>query len=348
MQSKDLGFGIQRKLVVKILPGYGDEVDSTFNQKMVTVKNELLATAFIESSTISSSIPGRKNEWRGSTRLTGVGNDLVIRANLTKVDEDFVDAFDLKLIAGENYTSSVNNEKSIIVNEEALRQWGLRPEEGLGRTVAMMGDREIIGVVRSFHESGLHEVVSPTMFITDKGYSKYLTMSMTTGDISGQIDAIQKIWTSQFPDKPFQYFFLDDFFNRQYQADVLMSRSIGLFSGIAVMIACLGLFSLSVYMIYRKTKEIGIKKILGASVGKITGELSLNFMVPIGLSVIFGIPLSYKLSTWWLSQYAYRMEVTYTLFLIPVVIMLGIGLLSVIFQSMVAAKRNPVESLRYE
>jgi putative ABC transport system permease protein len=349
MQSKDLGFGIEQKLVVKVLPTYGEESDTLFNHKMVAIKNELLANSLCEASTISSSIPGRKNEWRGSTRLVGANSDAAIRANLSRVDEDFLNAFDLKLAAGGNYTSSQNNENSIIINAEAAKQLGFSSSaEAIGKKVTMMGDREIIGVVKSFHEAGLHELVSPSMFITGAGYMKFLTMSLTAGSIPDQISEVEKIWKSHFPDKPFQYFFLDEFFNRQYQADVLMGKSISLFSGIAIMIACLGLFSLSIYTIHKKTKEIGIKKILGASAAVITSELCKNFMIPLLLSALVGIPISYYLVKWWLSQYAYRIDITFVLFLIPLCVLLAIGLSTIIFQSVKAAGKNPVDSLRYE
>jgi putative ABC transport system permease protein len=350
MQSKDLGFGIEQKLVVKLLPGIGEESDTLFNQKIVTIKNELLTNSLCKASTISSSIPGRKNEWRGSTKLSGTNDAVVIRANLERVDEDFLDAFDLTLLAGRNYTSSQNNGNLIIVNEEATKQLGFHsPQEAIGKKVAiMMGDREIIGVVESFHEAGLHEAISPSMFITGAGYMKFLTISLTTGNIPDQLSEIEKIWKSHFPDKPFQYFFLDEYFNRQYQADMLMGKSISLFSGIAIMIACLGLFSLSIYTIHKKTKEIGIKKILGASVATITRELCQNFMIPLVLSALVGIPVSYYLVTWWLAQYAYRIDITFVLFLIPLSVLLAIGLSTIIFQSVKAAGKNPVDSLRYE
>lgn len=350
MKSNDLGFGIEQKLVVKILPGIGEESDTLFNHKVMAIKSELLTNSLCKASTISSSIPGRKNEWRGSTRLAGTNGDVVIRAGLERVDEDFLDAFDLTLVAGRNYASSQNNGNSIIVNEEATKQLGFHsPQEAIGKKVAiMMGDREIIGVVKSFHIAGLQEAVSPSMFITGAGYMKFLTISLTVGNIPDQISQVEKIWKTHFPDKPFQYFFLDEFFNRQYQADVLMGKSIGMFSGIAIMIACLGLFSLSVYTIHKKTKEIGIKKILGASVAGITSELCGNFMIPLTLSALVGIPVSYYLVTWWLAQYAYRIDITFFLFLMPLCLLLAIGLTTIIFQSVKAAGKNPVESLRYE
>jgi putative ABC transport system permease protein len=349
MQSRDLGFGIERKLVVKVLPAPGEEIDTLFIQRTTSIKSALSAQSFCKASTISSDIPGRKNEWAGTTRLAGGENSPIIRANLSRVDEDFIEAFDLKLVAGRNYTSSLNNENSIIVNGETIRQLGFNsPEEAIGKTVATFGEREIIGMVESFHEAGLQEAVNPSMYITGAGYMKFLTIAMTDGNTPKQVGQVEKIWKAHFPDKPFEYFFLDDFFNRQYQADVLMGRSIGLFSGIAIMIACLGLFSLSVHTIYRKTKEIGIKKILGASISGITYELCRNFLFPIGLSAFVGIPVSYYLIRWWLEQYAFRIDITYLLFIVPLFVLIAIGLSTIIFQSVRAARQNPVDSLRYE
>jgi putative ABC transport system permease protein len=349
MQTKDLGFGLERKLVIKILPAPGEEIDTTFIQKITSIKNELRSHSFCRVSTISSDIPGRKNEWRGSTRLAEDENSPIIRANLSRVDEDFIEAFDLKLVAGRNYTSSLNNENFIIANRETIKQLGFSsPEEAIGKKVLTFGEREIIGVVESFHESGLHETISPSTYITGAGYMKFLTLAMTDGNISEHLAQIEKIWKTHFPDKPFEYFFLNDFFNRQYQADVLMGKSIGLFSTIAIMIACLGLFSLSVYTIHKKTKEIGIKKILGASISNITIQLCKNFLLPIALSVFIAIPASYYLVSWWLEQYAYRIDITYVLFIVPVIMLLMIGLSTTVFQSVRAASRNPVESLRYE
>jgi len=349
MQSKDLGFNIEQKLVVKVLPTYGEESDSLFNHKIMAIKNELLNHSLCKASTVSSSVPGRKNEWRGSTRLSGAEQDVTIRANLTRVDEDFLNAFDLKLVGGRNYTSSHNNEKSIIVNVEATRQLGFgSPQTAIGKKLVTFGEREIIGVVESFHEAGLHETVSPSMFIAGAGYMKFLTIALVDGNISNQIMEIEKIWKSHFPDKPFQYFFLDEFFNRQYKADELMGKCISLFSGIAIMIACLGLFSLSVYTIHKKTKEIGIKKILGASVASITSELCRNFMLPVGLSALLGIPISYYLIVWWLDQYAYRISISHWLFIVPILVLMVIGVCTVVFQSIRAASKNPVDSLKYE
>jgi len=348
MQTKDLGFALEQKLIIKLVPTYGEESDSSFIQRMRTVKSELIVRALADVSTISSSIPGRKNEWRGSAGLYGKGDDAVIRTTLTRVDPQFIETFGLKLVAGRNFSYSPN-ESGLIINTEAAKQFGFKdPADIIGQKLDMMGTREVIGVIESFHETGLHEILSPSIYITGAGYTKFLTVPMKVGDIHNQLAEIETIWKSQFPEKPFQYFFLDEYFNRQYQADVTMGKSIGFFSGIAVVISCLGLFSLSLFTVHRKTKEIGIKKVLGASATLITSELCKSFLAPVCLSALLGIPAGYYLVKWWLEQYSYRVDLTFPLFAIPLVVLVLIGIWTVVFQSFHAASRNPVDSLKHD
>lgn len=349
MQNKDLGFGIARKLVVKVLPGVSEEMDSVFNIRLNSVKSEVAMNGISLQATVSSSIPGRKNEWRGSTRVTGAASDEVVRCNLTRVDEKFLETFDLYLLAGRNYSSSLGNQSSVIVTAETVKQLKLgTPEEVLGTKIELFGTREIIGVVESFHEAGLHDPLFPSAYITGAGYMKFLTLSLNGENLPEKIDQIKKIWQVHFPDKPFQYFFLNDFFNKQYQSDILMNRSVSVFSWVAIVIACLGLFSLSLHTIHRKTKEIGIKKILGAGVGYLTRELCSHFMTPIGVGAIISLPLSYYLVDWWLAQYAYRIDISAILFVGPFLLLVMIGFATVVFQSLRASRKNPVESLKWE
>jgi putative ABC transport system permease protein len=349
MQATDLGFEAQQKLVVKLLPSHGEEGDSVFNMNLSSMQSELSNKLLSKSATVSSSIPGRINEWRGTAGLSGRGEQSIIRTTLTRVDEEFLDTFGLTLIAGRNFSATTNKQQTIIVNEEAAKAYGFKnPEEALGVIVDLMGKREIIGVVRSFHETGLKDQVVPSMFIAGAGYMKFMTISLTTGKIEQKLSSTEQIWRTHFPNKPFEYFFLDDYFNRQYQSDVIVGRGIGLFSAIAIVIACLGLFSLSIHAVHSKTKEIGIKKVLGASVSLITRQLCGNFLIPVLLSAIIALPVSYYVVGRWLEQYTYRMEITAALFVIPSLAMFAIGTSTVLHQSVRAARRNPTESLKSE
>lgn len=348
MQTKDLGFNEKQKLVIKLLPTYGEESDTIFIRKIAALKNELNNRNLGRASTVTSSIPGRKNEWRGTAGLSGVGDVSVIRTNLTRIDEKFLEAFELDLVAGRNFNGSANDHQYVIINEEAAKQFGLNLDEAIGMNIDMMGIREIIGVLPSFHEVGLHEMPMPSMYIMGAGFTKFLTISIGVADVASSISDIEKLWRSYFPQKPFQYFFLDEYFNRQYEAEITMSKSIGIFAGLAVFVSCLGLFALSVFTVHRKTREIGIKRVLGASVIRLVKELWLTFINPIVLSALVGIPASYLLIKKWLEQYPYKVEVTLIYFAFPFVLLVMIGTLTVIIQSFRAATKNPVESIWHE
>lgn len=348
MQSKDLGFARDQRLVIKILPGYGDESDTAFVHRMQGFRNSLKSYPFVSGSTVSSSIPGRKNEWRGRVRLVGQDNDPIV-GNLSRIDEEFISTFDLRLVAGRNYAGDANNLGSIVINEEAARQLGFQtPEQALGKKITLFREREIIGVVASFHEAGLQEPLSAAMFITTEGYTKFLTVSLSGKQAYEQIEAVKQGWKRFFPDKPFDYFFLDEYFNRQYAADKLVGRTVAWFSGLAILISCLGLVSLSAYTIHGKVKEIGIRKILGASVSGIIVSLSGKFLVPVIVAAIVGLPVSYYLAAQWLDQYAYHVGLSWWFFAVPILGLVFIGLTSTVLQSLRAANKNPVDSLKYE
>lgn len=343
MKSRDLGFIMERKVVVKLLPGVGEEGDTIFVSKLKAIKTELKATAVCRDASISSNVPGRKNDWAGMLKVDG--KETSVRMTLARVDNDFIDAFNLKLLAGRNFLDGEKSGK-VIVNLETIRQLGIKsPEEALGVKINV---GEIIGVVDSFHEVDLRQPLAPAGFFTGGGYMKFLTVSVSGNNVSEKVATIENVWKKFFPDKPFQYFFLDDFFNRQYEADVQMGKSVGVFSLLAVMIGCLGLLSLSIQTIYRKTKEIGIRKVLGAGSLQIMGQLGRLFLKPIVLSAFIAIPTSYYLVTWWLQQYTYKMEITFYLFVLPFLLLIGLGLITILVQSGRAAAKNPVDSLRYE
>ena len=348
MRAQDLGFDRDQKLVIKLLPSYGEESDSTFIRSVASLKHEIVRRSLGGPSTVTSSIPGRRNEWRGTAGLSGNAEAKVIRTNLTRVDEMFLKTYQLDVLAGRNFTNSENDSKYVIINEEAARQFGLNPSDAIGRKIDMMGNREIIGVLPAFHELGLQEVPTPSMFITGAGFTKFLTVSLDGVNISNSVQEIDHLWRSFFPNKPFEYFFLDQYFDRQYHSDILANKVIGVFAGVAVLVACLGLFALSIFIVHRKTKEIGIKKVLGASVIRVTRELCVAFLNPLILAALIGGPASFFLVKEWLSQYPYKVTTTLEFFALPFLLLLVTGLCTVLTQSVCAALRNPVETLKQQ
>ncbi|MGK7390071.1 MAG: FtsX-like permease family protein [Candidatus Cyclobacteriaceae bacterium M2_1C_046] len=347
LQNKDLGFDVRKKLILKLLPGVGEEVDSTFNNRLNVLKKKLNTYSYIDGSTVSSNIPGRTNEWLGRSKLKG--QDLLISAYLTRVDENFIDTYNLKLIAGKNFPLYSDSLQYIIVNNAAVQAFNLkRPEDLIGQKLVMGTEMEIIGVVESFNEQSLHKEVAPSFYWTRGGYKKFLTINLTGNDLPKQVIAIEKMWKDIFPDRPFQFFFLDDLYNEQYKTELYTSRIITIFSILAVVIACMGLFAMASYTLFRKTKEIGIRKVFGANVTSLTTSFALKFSLPLVFASIVAIPISYWLLDKWLQQFAYRMTIKPELFALPFFILLFISLVVILFQTANAAGKNPIDSLRSE
>jgi putative ABC transport system permease protein len=171
---------------------------------------------------------------------------------------------------------------------------------------------------------------------------------MTTIDVSSNLSAIEKLYTTTFPGNPFDYAFLDDHFNAQYKGDVRLGKIFGLFCMLAVVVACLGLLGLTSYVIRMRTKEIGIRKVLGASVSSIMMLFSKDFILLVAVASLIAIPLVYLAADKWLANYAFHISLNWIIFIIPVVILLGIALLTISVQTMRAALSNPVSSLRSE
>jgi putative ABC transport system permease protein len=348
MKIQPLGFDLQQKLVIKTLPAPGEESDSMFISRISTIKSTLNSLPFVKGSTITSSLPGRKNEWRGRTRLAGDDQEPIM-ASLTRVDADFIPTFGLNMMCGRNYLADQNDQASVIINSEAARRLGFNnPVEALGKKIMLFREREIVGVVDSYHESGMREPLSPALFISGEGYTKFLTISFNAPIQKNHVEVVQSLWKSQFPDKPFEYFMLKDYFNRQYHQDEVVGKTMALFTGVALTIACLGLFSLSLYIIHRKKKEIGIRKVFGASVTHVACLLTGRSASALIIAVAIGLPVGYQLSQWWLQQYTYRMETSWTHLGIPALVLLTTAILTTLIQTVSAAHQNPIETIRYE
>jgi putative ABC transport system permease protein len=212
----------------------------------------------------------------------------------------------------------------------------------------LMGDFKIVGVVNDFHERSLHEPLKPSMFTPGLGYMKFITISLSDSKPGRVVSTIQQQWNNVFPDKPFDYFLMDEFFARQYGQDHRLVLVFGYFSIVGMSIACLGLFGFTYFMTNRRMKEIGIRRILGANMFDLIRLLSVEFLVLFLIAGVVGIPVSLSLVDRWLSTFPFRMSPEVWDFILP---MAGVGLLS--FSSMIlllieAGRKNPTDALRYE
>ena len=356
MRQQDLGLDIEQTLIVK---GPGIK-DSTYQSRLASFKYEAAKLPSVQAIGLSSSIPGKELSWgRSFYRPSYPENAQGI--SIIAVDEDFFDLYQADFLAGRNFSEAYSSDKeAVIFNEKAIWLLGFDHAEAAMQQEVIWKEtdgqhwpREIIGVIKDFNQEALHKEVGPVVFALKRYVNapwagEYYSLKISTQDYPATLAQIQASWQQSFPNSPFDYFFLDEFFNRQYQADQLLSKVFGLFSSLAILIACLGLFGLSSYTTVQRTKEIGIRKVLGASVSSIIRLLSQDFVRLVLLSAVVALPLAYWAMNEWLQNYAYRIEISGWLLVIPVLAVLLLALLTVGLHTVKAALRNPARSLKYE
>lgn len=337
MKNKPLGFDKEQMLIV-------DLQRHNYKYDPLSVKQEFLKHPSVIGASFSSSIPGRWlypwEIWPSGQRKT---NTHTIHA--MGVDEDFLKLYKIDLIAGDKFDAR-HCPRSWILNEKAVRAFGWdSPEDALNTTI--MDEWEVIGVMRDFHFTGLQKSIEPVGFFhTPLG--SYLSLKIDTKNIKETLAFIDQKYRSLFPDKYLEYFFLDDDFNRHYLKEERMKKIFNIFTILGMFIACLGLLALSAFMAQQKSKEIGVRKILGASTTNITYMLTIEFVKWVVISIAIAWPASYTIVNSLLQNFAYRIDLKIWMFTVSAFIALTVALLTVGFQTIKAATANPVESLRYE
>ncbi len=358
MQNQDIGIDISQTLVIKA-PG---NIDSLYIDRLNSFKQTLGTLSAVQYVTTSSNIPGKEVSWTGEVRRDG----LVKNFSIQVVDTDFIKAYRLKVLAGRDFLETEQPKgrfgskvESVILNEEAVRQLGFKHgREAIGATVYWNNNScVVVGVVNNFHQRSPAYPLQPTIFLVNNRDSIYYSVKLNvaasgqtdnTQIFSSAISFIQSQWNKSFPDNPFDYFILEDSYHQQYQADEQLSKLFSIFCGLAIFIACLGLFGLSSFTIVQRTKEIGIRKVLGASVSSITALLSQDFIRLILVAGLIALPIAYFAMQQWLANYAFRITISWWMLLLPVAAVLLLAMLTIGFQTIRAARANPVDSLRYE
>jgi putative ABC transport system permease protein len=275
------------------------------------------------------------------------------------VDEEFVPALGLKLLAGKGYLpkEAGNNKNKILINDAARHQLGFRSASEAAGQLIKFGDAtlSIAGVIANYHHHSLDKNYDPMVFYYDGNYenTSYISLKINGATRSRQqmaasIAAAENLWKEVFPGYPFDYFFLDDQFNSQYKADQQFGQVFTLFAALTIFVACLGLFGLVAFTTTQRTKEIGVRKVLGASEPTILVLLSKDFLKPILLANIIAWPLAWWGISTWLDNYAFRIGINAWLFIIPAVMVLLIAFITISLQTINAAKTNPVNVLRAE
>jgi putative ABC transport system permease protein len=348
MQQQDLGININQTLVVKG-PGVAD---STFAEKLKSFKAASLGISGIKGVSASTNVPGDEIFWASGIRRLTAGPETSISGYTVGIDEDYVPAFDLKLSSGRSFDRDHTNEKkSVIINEAMSHALGFdSPDKAPGEKVIHGGDTlEIIGVLTNYHQMSLKEAVSPLVFRYTPGNASFIAFKLDDGQHTGKIlSAIEEQWKTFFPGNPVDYFFLDQFFNRQYKSERQFGEIFTLFTILAIFIACLGLFGLASFMTAQRTKEIGIRKVLGSSATHIVLLLSKGFIQLVLIANLIAWPLAWWLMNNWLESFPYRITINPLLFLLSGLGVIAIAFLSVGLQTLKAALINPAKTLKYE
>jgi len=343
MQTKNLGYQKEDMVVIKI---QGDLL-----REFESVKKELLANADILALTASSGVPGVWGH-RFSHSLwqwPGQRPDEEILMRVEFVHDNYFEAFGMKIIKGHNF--SINGEtdlkKTVILNETAVK--ALRLQAPIGRQISSGHDKfTIVGVVKDYHIRSLHQKIDPLILFYQPSRCRSMFVRIRSQHNDEVIKHIEKIFKKYAPRFPFDYRFMNERLNELYTWERQTGQTISYFSVLTIIIACVGLFGLSSYTAEQRTKEIGIRKAMGASVRQIVGMLINEFVRCIVIANIFAWPIAYFANNDWLEDYAFRISQSPWSFVFAAVLTLIIGLLTVIYQAVKAAVANPVETLRYE
>jgi len=344
MKNQYPGFDREQKLIIPVRAG------ASMSNNYETVKNAFVSHHSITGAVVSSSVPGRYC-MIGGIRLSEEASKDEHRIYLYSVDYDFISEYKIEIIAGRPFQRDRSTDYSgaIIINEAALKEFGMRsPGEALGRTTEFWGEtREIIGIIKDFHFSGLQQKIEPFLLVIMPRYS-YITLTVDRENIDRTIKFANSQWNEFFPGIPFEYFFLDEEFNRQYNSEVQIARMFSTFTLLGLFIACLGLLGLISFTAEMRTKEIGIRKVVGASKSNILVLLSKEYTRCILLANLIAWPAAYFAMNRWLRDFAYRITISTQTFILSAFLALIIAWIVVSYQALKAASANPAEALRFE
>jgi putative ABC transport system permease protein len=350
MRNRELGVNINQTLVVQQTANTDSSHIPAFNAFI----NEMEANPAIQSVTASTSVPGGEV---GSSSSYYLKNSLSgKRCRNLGVDKKFIPAYGLEVIAGRNFTNDypaadTNVLVNILLNETAAKIFGFNnPADVVGQYIDGSGFHcKVIGVVKDYHQESLQYSFDPIVFYPEeeRNFGNF-SLKLNTTNLPVLMDFVKKKWTAHFPASPFNFFFLDQQFDAQYKNDKLFATVLWLFTAIAIIIACLGLFGLSLFTIAKRNKEISIRKVLGATLLQITSLITKDYLKLVILAGVVALPVAYILVNNWLRDYAFHIGIGIWFFFFPVIMIVAIALLTVLYQSLKAAIANPVKNLRSE
>ncbi|QRQ99802.1 ABC transporter permease [Dyadobacter sandarakinus] len=353
LRNQELGLNIEQTLVVKAPVGVdARNGNSTFRQS-------LLEQSQVKSVSFSGTVPGMGTAGMGTTtgvNLAGTARKTSYNFHVAAIDTVFINQMSIRLLAGKNFDAATRagfsdtTDRQLIVNLETLRLWEIKtPEEAIGKRVDLWGNQATIrAVIDNYHYDSPKVPHIPIIHLYSPSFDRYASVKFAAGDPGEQLAVLKRVFEANFPYSPFTYFFLDSEYDKQYKSEDRFQQVFGFLTLIAIVISCLGLFGLATFTASKRTKEIGIRKVIGATTANLVLLLSKEFLMLVGISIAIGLPVTYFLAHAWLDNYASRTELTVYLFAGPAVLILLMVLLSIGSRTIAAALLNPVKSLRSE
>lgn len=344
-QTTSMGF--DKEAIISV-PVPGDSIDQL---RFGSLKTLLLQQNGVKNVSIAFRLPADNNSWNSPFQYDHRPKDTDFSGFLNWADADYFKTFDLKFVAGKAYSPS-DTVQGYVVNETTVKKLGLKsPDEVLGKEINFWGGKmraPIVGVIKDYHTTSLHGAIPPLVMASNKNFFNTLGIKLEPKNMKSALGSVEKIWNKFFPNYIYEYQFVDKNIENLYQQERQLSILYEIFAGIAIFISCLGLYGLVSFMAVQRTKEVGIRKALGASVGHIVYLFSKEFTLLIGVAFVISAPVGYYFMHDWLKQFEYRIDLGAGIFLLAIASSILIAWLTVSYQAIRAALVNPIKSLRSE
>jgi putative ABC transport system permease protein len=353
MNNQETGINLKQTIVLKA-PANTDN----YIQKVNGFKSGATSVAGVQEVSVSGAVPGKQVGMAAACRRYGTSEAEERTYEMLRVDFDFIKMYRLQLVAGRSYNSTNTGDSTkVVLNETAVKQFGFKsPQDAVGKKIWIESltkePNEVIGVIKDYHQQSLKEAYAATVLFMDPKLNwvplKFISVQVNQAQMTTANKSLEQLWNDFFPDSSFDYFFLDDFYAWQYEQDIHFGQVFMLFSSMAVVIACLGLFGLTAYSTARRKKEIGVRKVLGASAQSIVQLLTNDMLKLILTASVIAMPVAAVLIHQWLQGYAFKVQITWWQFIVPIVVLMLISFSATIYLTYKAALTNPVKTLRDE
>jgi putative ABC transport system permease protein len=343
VRTKEVGFDKSQLLYVRLR-------DPDARSQYLLMREEIVQNVAIRGVSAGGGIAGAGGS-DGTMIVAGTNKSERTMMRFSPVDYDFFSTLDIPMVQGRDFSRAIASDSSngVIVNESTLHELGWK--DAIGKQFENGGDDKrltVIGVVKDYHFFSLYMKIEPQLLYIDRTNINDMLVRIRPGQIEQGVALVERIWKQHLPAEPFEYGFVDQAFDQQYRADQNTQKLFGAFSLVAVIVGCLGLFGLSSFTAEQRTKEIGIRKVLGASAASIAARLSVEFVKLVALSCIVAFPVGYWAMQEWLQNFAYRTTISPLTFILAGGIVVVIALVTVSVQSIKVSLANPIEALRYE